>query len=69
MSDAVNSDWGRLFQNWEKLTPDDRGFPDVGTEPLVVQRSGVGAAARSLGVLGTCIKEAPEFKSKKPAKS
>ena len=24
------SPWGRLFQNWERLTPDANGFPDVG---------------------------------------
>jgi uncharacterized protein (DUF362 family) len=27
--EALNSDWGRLFANWETLTPDDQGFPNV----------------------------------------
>ena len=24
---ALASDWGRLFRNWETLTPDAQGFP------------------------------------------
>ncbi|MCH7703069.1 MAG: DUF362 domain-containing protein [Planctomycetes bacterium] len=28
-----SSDWGRLFTNWETLTPDARGWPDVGPAP------------------------------------
>jgi uncharacterized protein (DUF362 family) len=61
MRGVQSSDWGRLFQSWEKLQPDERGFPDVGQEDLVIRRSGVGAAARSLGILGTCLRDAPEF--------
>ena len=30
MQDVLNSDWGRLFRNWEHLTPNAQGFPDVG---------------------------------------
>ena len=33
--DAVlDSDWGRLFANWETLTPDENGWPTVGPTPL-----------------------------------
>jgi uncharacterized protein (DUF362 family) len=63
------SEWGRLFQNWDRVKPDDRGFPEVGEEPLEIQRTGLGAATRSLGVLGTCIKEAPEFKARQRRKA
>jgi hypothetical protein len=27
---AFSSEWGRLFKNWETLTPDEEGWPDVG---------------------------------------
>ncbi|NLT75446.1 MAG: DUF362 domain-containing protein [Planctomycetes bacterium] len=61
MNRIASSDWARLFQNWEKLTPDDKGFPEVGTEPLHIERSGIAAAAKSMRIVGTCLKEAPEF--------
>lgn len=61
MNRIASSDWARLFQNWEKLTPDDKGFPEVGTEPLHIERSGIAAAAKSMRIIGTCLKEAPEF--------
>ena len=61
MNRIADSDWARLFQNWEKLSPDEKGFPEVGDEPLDIQRCGITAAAKSLRILGTCLKEAPEF--------
>lgn len=66
MDRIADSDWGRLFQNWEKLTPDERGFPEVGSDPLHIERSGITAAAKSMRIVGTCLKEAPEFR---PARS
>ena len=30
---ALNSPWGRLFHNWEGLTPNDEGWRDVGPAP------------------------------------
>ena len=30
MKQVLASPWGRLFENWEQLTPDANGFPDVG---------------------------------------
>ncbi|MFQ5424040.1 MAG: DUF362 domain-containing protein [Phycisphaerae bacterium] len=61
MRAALDSDWGRLFRNWETLTPDERGFPTVGGEPAQLKRTGFRAFLKSLGILGTCIREAPEF--------
>lgn len=63
MNQIADSDWARLFQNWERLTPDEKGYPEVGTEPLDIQRSGIAAAAKSMRIVGTCLKEAPEFHS------
>ena len=65
MSEALASDWGRLFRNWETLTPDERGFPSVGEESAELKRTGVRAFWRSFGVLGTTITEAPEFPARR----
>jgi len=67
MQDVLDSDWGRLFRNWESLTPDEKGFPEVGEKAAVLHRTGWRAFWRSLGILGTCVSEAPEFVKKKLA--
>jgi uncharacterized protein (DUF362 family) len=58
---VLDSPWGRLFENWEQLTPDADGFPQIGGPPAAVNRAGLHAFKQSLGILGTCLKEAPEF--------
>ena len=65
MREALDSDWGRLFRNWELLTPDEQGFPILGEEGAELKRSGLRAFWRSFGVLGTSIKEAPEFAARR----
>ena len=65
MAQAVSSPWGRLFENWEQLTPDVNGYPDVGDAPAAMTRAGMHAFKQSLGILGTCVTEAPEFASRK----
>ena len=65
MREALDSDWGRLFRNWETLTPDERGFATVGEESAELKRTGMGAFWRSFGVLGTTITEAPEFAARR----
>ncbi|HYB93896.1 MAG TPA: DUF362 domain-containing protein [Vicinamibacterales bacterium] len=65
INQVLDSPWGRLFENWEQLTPDDDGFASVGEAPGQVTRAGMHAFKQSLGILGTCIKEAPEFASRK----
>jgi len=65
MKPVLGSPWGRLFENWEQLTPDANGFPQVGDEPAAVKRTGWRAFGQSLGILGTCLKEAPEFASRR----
>jgi uncharacterized protein (DUF362 family) len=65
MADVLASDWGRLFRNWENVRPDENGYPDVGTAPAELHRTGWKAFLTSLGILGTCIKEAPEFSARK----
>jgi hypothetical protein len=65
MRHVLGSPWGRLFENWERLTPDADGFPQVGDAPTAVKRTGWHAFGQSLGILGTCLKEAPEFASRR----
>jgi hypothetical protein len=61
MQDVLQSPWGRLFRNWERVTPDANGFPDVGEGAPEIKLTGSKALVRSLGILGTCIAQAPEF--------
>jgi uncharacterized protein (DUF362 family) len=61
MRDALQSEWGRLFHNWESARSDDRGFLEVGRAAPRLERTGAKAFLTSLGVLGTCVREAPEF--------
>ncbi|PYM15087.1 MAG: iron-sulfur cluster-binding protein, partial [Candidatus Rokuibacteriota bacterium] len=65
MRAALESDWGRLFRNWERQTPDERGFADVGDEAATVTRTGLGTFLKSMKVLGTCLAEAPEFAARR----
>jgi len=66
----LGSEWGRLFQNWdEKAIPADDlttpGWTDVGTAPAEMKKESMKLFGKSLKILGTCIKEAPEFAAKK----
>jgi hypothetical protein len=65
MREVLDSPWGRLFCNWETRAPDADGFPDVGTNAAVIEKTGMRAFRESLGILGTCVKEAPEFSSRR----
>lgn len=62
MRDVLNSDWGRLFGNWENLKPNEKGFPTVGDRPAELKLVGASAFRKSVNILGTCIREAPEFR-------
>jgi uncharacterized protein (DUF362 family) len=35
VEEALFSDWGRLFFNYENLTPDEQGWPEVGPSPEI----------------------------------
>ncbi len=59
--EALGSEWGRLFQNWENVRPDDHGFPSVGDRPATLVRSAWKLIGMSLKILWTCIREAPEI--------
>ncbi|HQG46652.1 MAG TPA: DUF362 domain-containing protein, partial [bacterium] len=61
MAAALSSPWGRLFRNYEQLHPTEKGFETIGTESAALKRTGWRVAARSLPILVTAIREAPEF--------
>ncbi len=66
----LKSDWGRLFENWEKVEPDADdlsidGWKNVGKLPLKLKKETLKLIARSFRILATCIKEAPEFSTRK----
>ena len=61
MAEVLESVWGRLFREWEALTPDERGFPEIGEAPAEIKRTGWKAFWTSLKILWTCLKEAPEL--------
>jgi uncharacterized protein (DUF362 family) len=65
MRAVLDSGWGRLFRNWERLTPDEKGFPSVGDESAELQRTGIRALWQSLSILGTTIREAPEVAARR----
>jgi hypothetical protein len=61
MHDVLASPWGRLFRNWETLQASADGYPEVGGNDATIDKTGARALLRSIGILGTCIREAPEF--------
>ena len=61
MAEVLESEWGRLFRDWEGQQPDEKGFPQIGDSPAELKRTGLAAFWTSLGILGTCLKEAPEI--------
>ncbi|MBP7149098.1 MAG: DUF362 domain-containing protein [Acidobacteria bacterium] len=65
MAECLRSDWGRLFQNWGRVAPDERGYPSVGAEPAEFRRTGFGTFKESLGLLGMCVRESPEFAARR----
>jgi len=71
--EILNSDWGRLFYNWEKnsLPPDNlniSGWDNVGTIPAKLNKKTMSLIIQTFKILGTCIKEAPEFEIRKRLK-
>ena len=58
--EILRSEWGRLFHNWEKVEPDENGWPDVGKNPARLHPATIDLMGKAVRVLGTCIAEAPE---------
>jgi uncharacterized protein (DUF362 family) len=65
MRGVMESEWGRLFANWEQLTPDEQGFADVGNGAAEIERAGPRAFLTSFKILATCLLEAPEVTARR----
>jgi len=65
MEECMDSDWGRLFANWETRVADADGYPDVGPENLSYRRELASLLKTSAKVLATTIAEAPEVAARK----
>ena len=61
---VLQSDWGRLFHNWEKLTPTAEGFSELGRPPTEFVRASKELMGMGLRLVGTALKEAPEVTSR-----
>jgi hypothetical protein len=74
VNSLVNSEWGRLFHNWERVAiPPDRltapGWTDVGDAPARLEPETLRMIGKSLRILGTCVREAPEFAARRRRKA
>lgn len=61
MQAALDSGWGRMFRNWDDLTPDEQGYPDVGVDAAELQMAGLDVFKESFRILWMAIAEAPEI--------
>ncbi|MCB9479850.1 MAG: DUF362 domain-containing protein [Deltaproteobacteria bacterium] len=60
VTEVLRSEWGRLFHNWEKLTPDEKGWEDVGEAPPSLARTGLQLFGIGARILKDCFLQAPE---------
>jgi uncharacterized protein (DUF362 family) len=70
VTEILGSDWGRLFQHWDGLAlpPDDLqtpGWTELPAAPAELSSEGWDAFKESIRILGTCLKEAPEFSARR----
>lgn len=70
---VLRSEWGRLFHNWENVSPDAKGWAEVGQGPPNLIKATGQLLWQGIKILGQCIKEAPEIaarrRKKRPASS
>ena len=69
VEEALRSEWGRLFANWEhaQTDKDGRGYPDVGTEHPELVRHGVKHFLEGMRLVGMAVAESPELQARKRA--
>ena len=69
MRSALESEWGRLFRNWESVSPDENGWADVGGGTASFARSTKELLKMGMRVLGYTILESPEIAARRRRKS
>ena len=62
---ALAGKWGRLFHNWDSVTPDAKGYPEIGEQTGQLVRTAWGMVGLAIKILWTCIREAPELSVRK----
>ena len=67
MASVLDSEWGRLFANWEQLSPDARGYPEVGMPSADLTRKLSQQLSEAARLLGMALVESPEFKKHAPS--
>lgn len=69
--EALESDWGRLFANWNDVQPDaeGRGYPDVGTKTTELSRTGIKHLLEGTRLLGMAVAESPEIQARQRARA
>ncbi|MBU0719283.1 MAG: DUF362 domain-containing protein [Planctomycetes bacterium] len=65
VQEALRSKWGRLFQNWDTVQPDETGYPDVGQDKPGIVRGTFKLLGMAMKILATCLREAPELAARK----
>ncbi|MEE3138266.1 MAG: DUF362 domain-containing protein [Acidobacteriota bacterium] len=65
MREVLTSNWGQLFRGWERAVADKDGYRVNDAAPAKMHRAGFRALLTSFGILGTCLKEAPEFSTRR----
>jgi hypothetical protein len=70
VNSILQSDWGKLFENWEQLQipADDvkiAGWQNVNGQSAVLKRKPVQLIWKAIKILGTALREAPEFAHKR----
>jgi hypothetical protein len=61
---VLQSDWGRLFHNWERLEPGEDGFEDLGIAPSDFTRATKDLFKMGVKMLCTAAMEAPEVRAR-----
>lgn len=67
---ALESEWGRLFENWGRVQPDAEGagYPDVGAKGASIVRSGLKHYMEGLRLIGMALLESPEVQARQRRK-
>ena len=70
VNEILHSEWGRLFHNWADVAipADDlvaKGWDRVGDVPMELTPEALKLIGKSMQLLGTCVKEAPEFEARR----
>jgi hypothetical protein len=68
---VLQSDWGRLFANWNtaRRSDDGAGFTELGQASPELVRSGLSHFAEGLRLVGMAVAESPEVAARKRRES